>query len=74
MDLTSLETLRTLAASPCGLKPCQGLVFSNGYDPVLKQALKNRKTISEALEYGGINELVQDELVCWSVSGWHFSS
>ena len=38
----------------------QALVYNNGHDSVLKQALKNRKTPAEALSYGGIEELVKD--------------
>ena len=47
----------------------QALIFNNGHDAVLKQAMKNRKTPPEALSYGGIEELVKDELnrPSWSV-------
>ncbi|CAK9003484.1 Uncharacterized protein SCF082_LOCUS7759, partial [Durusdinium trenchii] len=38
----------------------EGLVFSNANDPTLKQALKNRKSITEALQYGGVEELVKE--------------
>ena len=47
----------------------QALIFNNGHDAVRKQAMKNRKTPPEALSYGGIEELVKDELnrPSWSV-------
>ena len=38
----------------------QALIYGNGHDAVLKQALKNRKTPEETMSYGGLEELVKD--------------
>lgn len=49
----------------------QALIYGNGHDPVLKQALKNRKTAEETLNYGGLEEMVKDCFNARAIGLWY---